>query len=90
VFVCELAGNARKILRGEAIKPNYSGIKTVAEIGALARTRWLIPRAVRRPEYKDWELEQFRALIFSSRQRTGQLASQSMVFNSRDGDRASA
>jgi hypothetical protein len=90
VFVCEFARNAHKILRGEAIKPNYRGIKTVAEIGALARTRWLIPRAVRRPEYKDWKLEQFRTLIFSSRQRTEHFASQQMEFNSRDGDRASA
>jgi len=90
VFVCEFARNARKILRGEAIKPNYRGIKTVAEIGALARTRWLIPRAARRPEYKDWQLQQFRALIFSSRQRTRHLASQPMEINSRDGDQASA
>jgi len=69
VFVCLLASNARKILRDEATRPNYRGIKTVAEIGALARTRWIVPRAVRRPEFKEWKREQFRALVLTRRQR---------------------
>jgi len=90
VFVCELAGNARKILRGEAVNPNYRGLKTVAEIGALARARWLVPRAARRPEYKDWELAQFRALIFSSRPLDGSASIESLEFKSTGGDRASA
>lgn len=74
VFVCELAGNARKILRGEAVRANYRGIRSVAEIGALARTRWLVPRAERRPEFRDWKRDQFRALLLAPRQQTETLA----------------
>ena len=69
VFLCEVARNALKILRGEAVRANYRGLKTVAEIGALARDRWLVPRAERRPEYKDWNREQFRDLVLNRRKR---------------------
>ena len=88
VFVCELAVNARKILRAEAVRPNYGGLKTVAEIGALARQRWLVPRAVRRPEFKEWKRDQLRALVISPRQRVETIAN----FEPRSGsaDRASA
>jgi Druantia protein DruA len=70
VFMCEVARNACKLLRGEAVKANYRGLKTVAEIGALARDRWLIPRAERRQEYKDWKRDQFRDLVLNRRKRT--------------------
>jgi hypothetical protein len=70
VFMCEVARNARKLLRGEAVKANHRGLKTVAEIGALARDRWLIPRAERRQEYKDWKRDQFRDLVLNRRKRT--------------------
>ena len=48
VFICEVARNAREILRGDAIKANYHGLKTVSEIGESARARWIILRAERR------------------------------------------
>jgi hypothetical protein len=70
VFVCELARNAGKILRGEAVKANYRGIKSVAEIGEIARARWVVPRALSRPEYKDWTHEHFRTLVFAQRSRS--------------------
>lgn len=66
IFVCEVARNARKILRGEAVKANYVGLKSVAEIGELARARWIIPRAERRPDYKIWKREQFRSLVLAT------------------------
>jgi hypothetical protein len=69
VFICELAHNARKLLRGEAVKANYRGIQSVAEIGLQARARWLVPRSERRPEYKEWAHDQFRALVLPLRQR---------------------
>jgi hypothetical protein len=72
VFVCHLARNGRKILRGEAKRANFSGLKTVAEIGELARIRWVSPRAIRRPEYKEWTHEQFSLLIHSQRQRSSE------------------
>lgn len=70
VFMCEIAHNARKILRGEAVRANYRGLQTVAEIGRNARSRWLIPRAERRPEYKTWTHDQFRGLVVEQRSRS--------------------
>jgi Druantia protein DruA len=78
LFVCELALNAKKILLGQAVRPDYRGIKAVAEIGALARARWLVPRAQRRPEFKEWTREQLRALILSPRQQVGAVESSSL------------
>ena len=66
IFICEVALNARKILRGAAVKANYRGLKTVSEIGELARARWIIPRAERRPDYKIWKREQFRSLVLAT------------------------
>lgn len=63
VFVCHMAANAAKILRGETTKAVYRGLKTVAEVGALARDRWLIGRAERMPEYRDWKVEEFEKLL---------------------------
>ena len=88
VFVCELAVNARKILRAEAVRPNYRGLKTVAEIGGVARQRWLVPRAARRPEFKEWKRDQFRALVLSPRQRVEAMAN--FELRSGSADRASA
>jgi hypothetical protein len=69
VFVCELAVNATKLLRGECTRAAYRGLKTVAEIGALARERWLIPRSLSRPEYKSWRRCDFRDLVLNYRVR---------------------
>jgi hypothetical protein len=83
VFFCQLASNARKILRGEAKRANFRGIKTVAEIGELARERWIVPRALRRPEFKDWTLDQFQQLIFAQRQRTPEVPEATAEFPAR-------
>jgi hypothetical protein len=69
VFVCELAVNAAKVLRGERKRAAYRGLKTVAEVGALVRDRWLVPRSVRRPEYKAWRRSDFKDLVLSYRVR---------------------
>jgi hypothetical protein len=80
VFVCELAQNADRILNGQAVKANYSGLKSVEEIGALARERWIIPRATRRPEFRDWTHDHFRALVFIQRQNSAQWADSATQF----------
>jgi hypothetical protein len=53
VFVCELAQNARSFLTARSRHPQYSGLPTVEEIAATARSRWIEPRAVRRPEFSN-------------------------------------
>ena len=67
--MCEVATNAHEILRGYTVKADYSGLQTVDEIGVLARTRWLVPRAERRPEFKEWKRAQFRNLVSTKHPR---------------------
>ncbi len=68
VFICELAKNARSFLVGRSKHPRFDDLPTVAEVTAAARTRWLEPRAVRRPGFAEWRREQFCTLLdFSTR-----------------------
>jgi hypothetical protein len=63
VFACKLATNTERVLRGEVGHFQYRGLLTVQEIGKLARDRWLIPRAERRPEFRFWTREQILDLL---------------------------
>jgi len=55
VFICNLASNAAKILQTGKGRPNLSSLLSAGEVADLAVNRWLVPRAVRRPEYRGWE-----------------------------------
>lgn len=57
VFVCYLASNAREVLTGTAKRPRYCNLPSVSEVAELARERWMVPRAVRRPEYRRWRAQ---------------------------------
>jgi len=63
VFVARLALNAEAVLRGDAKRPNWSGLLAVRDVGALAVDRWVVPRAARRPEYRGWKKEMIRQLL---------------------------
>lgn len=63
VFACELASNAKSVLRGNAKRPSYVNLRTVAEIGALARDRWIIPRSASRPEFRAWSRQGLEQLF---------------------------
>ncbi len=54
VFFCQLATNAVKILQTGKGRPNLATLLSAKEIAELAVDRWVIPRSVRRPEYRDW------------------------------------
>lgn len=54
VFVSLLADNALKLLRGEQERPNWRSLDTAERVATLARDRWIIGRAMRRPEYRRW------------------------------------
>jgi len=71
VYVCNLAVNAAKVLRGESRRAVYRSLKSVEEVGALARDRWIIGRAERMPEYRDWKVEEFQKLLRSVHPSTG-------------------
>jgi hypothetical protein len=63
IFICPIAANAYKILRGENVRPRFTDLKTVEEIGRAARERWIAPRAMRRPEFQQWRREHTIRLI---------------------------
>jgi hypothetical protein len=63
VFICNLAINTSKVLRGESTKALYRGLKTVTEVGALARDRWMVARAERVPAYREWKVEDFERML---------------------------
>lgn len=54
VFVCQLALNALDILRGSKALPDYSDLKSVAEVSDLSIRRWIAPRAQREPAFRKW------------------------------------
>ena len=70
VFACKLAKNALKVLSSKDRKPNYNGLLSVAEVSGLAKSRWLEPRSVRRPEYRLWNRDQIFDLLFPLRSLT--------------------
>ncbi len=63
VFVCELAENARSFLAGRSKHLRYTGLPTVAEVATAARSRWIEPRAARRPEFAAWRREELVTLL---------------------------
>ncbi len=59
VFVSELATNAGSFLRGDSSRAIFGDqLLSVAGVAELAIKRWVLPRAERRPEYRDWRREQ--------------------------------
>lgn len=55
VFACWFAQNGRGILsRRDIRRPYCRGLKSVAEVAELAKKRWIIPRAERRPDFRQW------------------------------------
>lgn len=63
IFICFLARNGQKVLQGKNTRPRFEDLKTVAEIGAAARLRWMVPRAQRRPEFIQWRREDTLRMI---------------------------
>lgn len=63
VFISELAENALKILKSGKGRPKLKTLLSAEEVGKLAVTRWMMPRAERRPEYKLWTADSIRSLL---------------------------
>jgi len=73
VFFCPLATNAMQVLRGEHKQVRYSGLPTVEQRANAALTRWVLPRADRRPEFRDWRQMDFLQEIASDRESGARL-----------------
>lgn len=63
VFVCKLTPGAFKYLKKGGRTPTFNGLYSCKHVGKLARERWIIPRAERRPDYIEWEKNNIRALL---------------------------
>lgn len=55
VFLCELASNALEILRTGKGKADLSSLLSADDVANLAVERWMLPRSVRRSEFKLWD-----------------------------------
>lgn len=64
VFVAKLAANAFDVLHHGEEEPDVSGLRSVAEISAMAVERWMAPRAARGEiDYRSWTRSQVPRLI---------------------------
>lgn len=63
VFLCQLADNAVKLLHAGKGRPNLATLLSANEVAKLAVERWMLPRAERRPEFKEWKAENIAALL---------------------------
>ncbi len=63
VFVCSIAGNAIRYLRGEDDFADLRGVEPARNIGSRAVTRWAVPRAERRQEFRLWRRDQMLELL---------------------------
>jgi hypothetical protein len=69
VFMCQLAGNALKILHSGKGKPDLSSLLTAEDVAKLAVARWMLPRSERRQEFRTWQAENIAALLGDQRRR---------------------
>ena len=58
VFISFLASEGVEYLRTGKGQADISELLSVGEVSSLALKRWIIPRAERRPDYRDWKREQ--------------------------------
>jgi len=63
VFISLLAENACKILQNGKGRPKLANLEKVEDIAHAALGRWILPRATRRPEFRDWKSENISGLI---------------------------
>lgn len=63
VFLCRLASNADRFLRGESTRPVYYGLRSASEVSRLAVDRWVVNRAATRKDYMGWKNSQIMDLL---------------------------
>ena len=62
VYAMPTAANARGFLAGEDAEPVF-GHRTVAELSALARERWVVPRSEREGEFRGFRREDLTGVL---------------------------
>jgi hypothetical protein len=63
VFLCRLATNTDRLLRGEVTRPSYSDLLSVDKVSRLGVERWVVNRAKSRPEYLCWRVSSILDLL---------------------------
>ncbi|KMP10704.1 hypothetical protein UZ36_06800 [Candidatus Nitromaritima sp. SCGC AAA799-C22] len=63
VFMCKLASNAERILRGEVKRSYCKNLLSTKEVAELALNRWVIPRSERMDDFKKWNKNQIADLL---------------------------
>ena len=64
LFITPIANNYIDILNNKAKRPDYSSLKSVEEVGDLAKDRWIIPRSLKNKNYKNWQRSSIKKSIF--------------------------
>ena len=57
VFISHLVNNATTILKTGQGVPDTSSLLSAKEVAERGIERWMKPRALRRPEYSSWTIE---------------------------------
>lgn len=63
VFICPLVPNVEKLLCEGRGRPDLSSLLCANDVAQLAHERWILPRSQRRPEYRDWKIEDLSRLF---------------------------
>ena len=63
VFISFLATEGVEYLRTGEGQPDISTLSSVDEVSLLALKRWILPRAKRRSDYRDWERKELVSLF---------------------------
>lgn len=63
IFMCKFASNAYALMCGHAKRARFDDLISVSEVSSLAKNRWIVPRALRRPEFANWTKEETLRLI---------------------------
>ncbi len=69
VFLCETANNSLRILAGKEKRPNLATLLTAEEVGQAAVERWMVGRAERMPEFRQWQRDNLPDLIHGAARR---------------------
>jgi len=67
VFWCELAVNARSLLAGGDGAADLSTLRCAEHVSRLAVDRWIVPRAIRCPDFRTWQAEKIAGLFTPER-----------------------
>lgn len=73
VFISQLAENATSILQTGKGKPDLTSLLSAKEIAECAMERWIIPRSIRNPEYRYWDLREISDLFSNQALKLSQI-----------------